>query len=116
MNSDTPETDAASIPTAKWKETPVCGSFARKLERERDGARHDRDLYHETANREHAERVKAEAERDQLRKVCDSLALAAECFVAKVDRGMARSKNSYASFKCVLESYNQLPHVKDKAK
>lgn len=105
MNSDTPETDAASIPTAKWKETPVCGSFARKLERERDGARHDRDLYHETANREHAERVKAEAERDQLRKVCDEL----EWLSRYADRDCQRSINA-------IILYNQLPHVKDKTK
>jgi len=32
--NDTPRTDAASATTAPWRQVPVCGSFARQLERE----------------------------------------------------------------------------------
>src|SRR5688572_2622414 len=36
--SQTPETDEASKPNAKWIEPPVCGSVARRLEKERNQA------------------------------------------------------------------------------
>ena len=110
MKSDTPEFDKAYHEclddAGQITRLEPLYECAKKLERERDGARHDRDLYHETANREHAERVKAEAERDQLRKVCDELA-----YCLKSPTIFQRQESIDA-----VQSYNQLPHAKDKTK
>lgn len=97
MNSDTPETDAEIQRQHSRGNTILSlSSFARKLERERDEVIKARNH-----NRVCVERLAVE--RDQLRKVCDELAQLLKQF----DRQSA---------KLIFESYNQLPHVKEKNK
>jgi len=47
--SDTPETDAEEWTETNWKNACVTAKFARKLERERDEARRERDAWEKVA-------------------------------------------------------------------
>ena len=109
MNTPTPETDAqqddlihADTYTC-WQQTLV---LARKLERERDDAR--KHSWNDMVCIHHTDRDRAacighcpvclEAERDQLRKVCDELAQA--------------TRAEFGNLNWRLDAYNNLPHVK----
>jgi len=95
MNTNTPETDANLIDIGHTLAKPdtVSADFARKLERERDEARQERDLQctikHKLIN-----------EVEQLRKVADELA------------GSVKAEFGFDNWR--LAPYSQLPHVKQK--
>ena len=140
MNSDTPETDAhINQNKALVGHAVVCHDFARKLERERDEARKKTESAH-TLIQYIASKVPEEngvvelgdaitaivAERDQLRKVCDHFA--SSIIIQNIlAEGRPHGSNRFSApdgcecddcQECDLlaRAYNQLPHVKDKAK
>ena len=103
MNTPTPETDAhyATTKTACPQQGDI--DFARRLERERDEAQR-------VVREQHAQVIGLYAiedvlinERDQLRKVCDELAL----IPWRYPRLLWDEESDKA-----MDAYNQLPHVK----
>jgi len=123
--SDTPETDENSLTWDRANRAGCDADFARKLERERDEARKALDeILDEVIDnadsspdaagvgafctgliRQHnslmmGDRLSARRERDQLRKVADELA--------------DRLSVEIGFDSCLVDSYYQLPHVKQK--
>jgi hypothetical protein len=109
--SSTPRTDAfccknaAVLKIDEGQQKTI--DFARKLERERDEARANAKTFEvllENCQAHNFESITVEAERDQLRKVCDALAadLIAQGF--------------YKACCSSLTSHSELPHVKKEQK
>lgn len=106
-NTPTPETDTFF---KQHHLVPDIEDFARKLERERDEARlkaADRNEWQDVA-------MKVSAERDRLRKVCDSQDEMIKWYVKEF--GLPRWGFEFDKLKNIQKLYNQLPHVKEKTK
>ena len=103
-NTPTPETDAV-----RHCDYPTILETCRKLERERDEARARKDSAQCSADARKERIDELQAERDQLRKVCDEL--------AKQYRHEMMSMFGHASdcdcSRCepMIKLYNILPHV-----
>ena len=98
MKTPTPETEARSADhIGFWSCATVPTDFARKLERERDESQRVIREQHAQVIGLYAIEDELRSERDQLRKVCDSLANA--------------TRAEFGELNWRLDSYNQLPHV-----
>ena len=104
MNTPTPETDAIYNMWAGHEDLDVrLLPFCRKLEQERDEARI-------TCESAIAAMTAFQAERDQLRKVCDGLA--AMLYYYGKTNGYPKWGKEFDDLNAVIKAYNQLPHVK----
>ena len=115
MNTPTPETDEhyATTKTAWPQQGDI--DFARKLERERDEAR--KHTWNDMVCIHHTDRDRAacighcpvclEAERDQLRKVCDELY---EC-ARQLGWTSSEDMKWITRAEVAIDAYNNLPHV-----
>lgn len=137
--SDTPETNSkvwygssdvmGNIPTKHTNEQYVEADFARKLERERNEARAESERMRQAGNLESRIFSKVEAERDQLRKVADELAKAADDFLSirNESKGVIgwhpngdiltwEECESVGDLEVALNNYDLLPHVTERNK